>query len=277
MAAGDVLPGGPIFFEGVFFMAKTSADKSVPSAAWQRLKKYNPHIVDLDDRAGPKKSILHFFDGESGYISEPIFEFDGYPAEHDYFYFIPAILLVVASFLLPLAPFVTSGDWRCYALAAVVYAATCGILCVGVAFHLFGLRTEYIRANGTILATNFVTRARGVRSIIHMFKRMLRWRRFMRYAMNFGYVFLGLTLGGVIYVSKYNPSLLVLHHDGIASITIFVPLFVLSIVALRLLEFGRIWYTRGVDPTLALVLMIEEISGTLLGKQQLTVITPDSA
>ena len=130
--------------------------------------------------------------------------------------------------------------------------------------------------NGTILVQNFVTRARGIRSIIHVFKRMLRWRRFMRYAMNFGYVFLLLGLAGLIYVAGHHPLLLLNSHGILSSIAISAPLFILDALLLRLLELGRVWYTRGVDPTLALVLMVEEISGQLLGKQQMTVVTSET-
>ncbi|HEY2068357.1 MAG TPA: hypothetical protein VGG48_02285 [Rhizomicrobium sp.] len=249
----------------------TQQDEAANEAAWQRLKKYNPFVVGLDQREGPKGFYLQFFDGESGLVSEPITDFDGYRGERDYPFFAPALVLVAATILLPLAFLYWRGAWPWYAYAIMIgsYIASAMLLSVLVAFHLTNLRNEYINANNKILVQNFVIRAQGVKSIIHMFKRMLRWRRFMRYAMNFGGFLLLLDFVLTIFIWYRAPKWF---HPNQMMEAAAILQFAIGAMALRLFEVARGRYTRGVDPTLALVLMVEEIGGQLLASRQMRIV-----
>jgi hypothetical protein len=239
-----------------------NADKDeTKEARLRRLKRYNPFVVGLDDREGYKRLHLQLFDGESSLVAEPLADFDGYRSERDYPYFAPAFILTGTACLLPLLPLVLRAKFFLYAGVTVLFVCACIYLSVRVAFHLTNMRMDYSNANSNILAANFVNRARGIRNIIHTFKRTLRWRRFMRYAMYFGYFGLLLSfLTAVILMVERQPS----GEMILASIMQFV----VSLLALSIFEIGRKNYTRGVDPTLALVLMVEEIGGQLLASRQ---------
>ncbi|HEY1629752.1 MAG TPA: hypothetical protein VGF56_00450 [Rhizomicrobium sp.] len=249
----------------------SDADK----VAWRRIKKYNPFIVGLDQRETPRKFYLEFFDGESGSVLAPITAFDGHRAERDYPYFLPGLVLVVLSALLPIAILKSDPQtpWYAYAVASSLYVFGCAALVIFAMLKLIALRNEYSNANGKILVTNFIVRAQGIQSIVHMFKRVLRWRRFMRYAMSFGYVLLGVAIAFVLYESTRKHNWFPAGNTQIAAATLQ---FAISALALYVFEIGRKRYTRGVDPTLALVLMVEEIGGQLLAHQQTRLVTTSS-
>jgi hypothetical protein len=174
-------------------------------------------------------------------------------------------LTVIASALIPLIPFFWAASFAKIAIIAVAYLVAVVILSVRLAFHLTAIRTTYISANSNILATDFVTRARGVRSLIHTFKCIVRWRRFMRYTMNFGYAILLLTAMGEVYGFFHSA------FDAMSAtktVTAFVVLTAVSALSLTTFEFGRKLFTEGMDPTLALIQMIEEIGGQLLASRQ---------
>jgi len=244
-------------------MPEESEQGALTEAQWRRLKKYNPFLVSLNDRHGARRDNLKLFDGESKLVKVPILEFDGYPAESDYPYFAPALILVGATALLPLAPFVWPDNNVLIGGIFLAYVCACIVLGVAAAFHLVYMRTLYKTASSDILAANFVTRARGIRELIHTFKRILRWRRFMRYAMNFG--FLLLVGAGAGYGFLAGRTLLAAQPD---TMLISGALFATGVVWLILFEAGRRKFTRGVDPSLALAIMVEEIGGQLLAGRQ---------
>jgi hypothetical protein len=174
---------------------------------------------------------------------------------------------------LPLAPiFLPLFSWMFAVILIFVYMLGYAILGVAVVFHLISnIRLVYRAANSDIMAANFVTRACGIKSIIHTFKRVVWWRRHTRYTMNTGYVCLSFVL--IVWMYKLSD---IGSSVGIGAITnisiISIVFFLTSLLSLVFFEIGRNKFTSGMDPTLALVLMVEEIGGQLLAFRQTKIV-----
>jgi len=235
---------------------------SEDNAAQQRLKKHNPFVVNLFDRKGLRRDNFLFFDGQSKLVTLPMADFDGYPLENEYHFFLLAILLVALGTVLPVVPmlFPNASGTIGYLLAAYLLAA--GGLAVWVTFHLVGLRNAYSSASRDIHSTDFASRANGVRSLTHTFKSIVRWRRFMRYTMTVGLAALVLAAFAGFFLRPGGAKLEFLQA------LLSSGLFAISAATFWLLQIGRKQLTEGMDPTLALVHMVEEIGGLLLAARQ---------
>lgn len=242
-----------------------SEAKSAAETTRQRLSRYNPFVSGLENRRGVRHDNFLLFDGQSTLETYPMQGFDGYPLKREYLYFVPIVLLAVYAVLLPIAPLVWDTGIVTYGAAIFGGFVLALAYCILTAFHLTGIRTAYQTANSDIQNLNFVTKAHGIRSIIHNFKTIVRWRRFMRYTMNLGYftlilLFLSAVIGVFRLVSGFSIYASMVH------ILFSAALFVTSALSLLVFEYGRKTYTEGMDPTLALVLMIEEIGGQLANR-----------
>jgi hypothetical protein len=233
------------------------------SVAQRHLKKYNPYVVRLFDREGERHENFQFFDGGTNLVTLPMSRFDGYPLENEYWFFVPFIVLVVVGVVLPILPLSDYGSATGW--AAGVYLAGVAVMGVWAAFHLTNVRATYIAANTNIHNIDFASKAEAVRSLIHTFKRIVRWRRFMRYSMNLGLVSLMIVATWATFFKQAHHGL-----DSSAKL-ISLGLFAASAVIFWLFELGRVALTEGMDPTLALVHMVEELGNQLLARNQFVV------
>jgi hypothetical protein len=255
-------------------MSKDERQKNSDDSAFQRLRKHNPFVEKLEDRQGSHRDNLHFFDGKSSLVAYPIAGFDGYPLRNEYGFFIPTVMLMGFSLLLPLAAVIRPFSAIEAVVAGIAYLFAVGVLSVFAAFHLTNFRTIYKSANNNTLAADFASRARGIRSLIHTFKSIVRWRRFMRYTMNLGYALLILLFMAEGIKLFYHGSILGARLT-IGTFETSTALMVVAAASYALFEFGRKRFTEGMDPTLALALMIEEIGGQLLASRQTKLVGKD--
>ncbi len=239
----------------------------------RRLKGFNPFVVGLDDRQGVKRYNFQLFNGETSLITLPMREFDGYPLRIEYGLLMPTFLLVIFATSIPLLPFFSANmTWGLSGILVSVYLAFGGALYIAAAFQLKNLHMAYRAANSDILATNFVTKAHGIRSIVHAFKAIVYWRRYLRYLMEIGYICLFVTLEfWAIRVLAKPIGLAALDHRFVMSMSLVFA----AAIFLLVFEVVRRKHTRGMDPTLALVLMIEEIGGQLLAFRQTKIVGAD--
>lgn len=229
----------------------------------RRLRRYNPFVNGLADRRDNKQQNFEFFDSKERLVSLPMVEFDGYPLEGEYRYFIPVLFVVAVGVTLPLLPLYRGATWYMVVTAAVIYGALVAILAVFIVFRMVSVRNEYNAANRSLEAANFATKARGIRNVVHEFKFVMRWRRFMRYTMNSA----GVCLIAAFLFASYEH---ILHRDFLSHHFLkSLLLFGVGASSILLFELARRLLTRGMDPTLALVLMVEEIGGQLLARSHL--------
>lgn len=239
------------------------------TSAHDRLKDHNPFVVGLFDRPGIRHDNFQLFDGRSKLVAFPMERFDGFPLENESYFFVPAVILVVAAILLPVVPLFVSLKVTVYVVAAFLIGVGCISMCV--MFHLIGLRTTYSSASSDIHATDFAQRARGVRSLIHTFKSIVRWRRFMRYSMNLGYYSLPLVAAAEAYILLHQGKFVLISPEPWRT-GVSLALLVMCAMVLPIFERGRKKFTQGMDPTLALVHMVEEIGGQLLASRQTNIV-----
>jgi hypothetical protein len=248
-------------------------DQQKPAGAetvLSRLKGYNPFVVGLDDRTGVRRYNFQLFDGETNLISLPIAEFDGYPIHIESRYIVSALCLVLVCAFIPLVPLLYPAiSWVQAALLIGAYFIAEGVLYAFAAFRLTTIGATYRSANSDIMAANFVSRARGIKSIIHTFKIIVYWRRYLHYLMVVGYVCLLIAI--TIWIVKLHgafPHLATADGNPLMA----GVLLILCASSLLVFEVIRKKYTQGMDPTLALALMVEELGGQLLASRQTKII-----
>lgn len=232
------------------------------SAVRLRLQKFNPFVVGLQDRPGLKADSLELYDGRDRLVRHPIAEFDGRPLRKGRRYFIPAIVLVVAAVVSPLLPFYVEIDFQKLALCLAAFLVLAGLLAVSVAYNLNNVRKDYYAAGRELMVTDFLVKAQGAQKMIYLFKIVVRWRRFLRYTLNVG----GVSSILVFALAMFGHS--VRHTLGTEQFLFSVIFFLSALGFIALFEIARLVFTTGMDPTLALVLMIEDIGAQLLAARR---------
>ncbi len=227
------------------------------------MKHYNPFVVGLDDRDGARADDLEFFDGKDRLVRRPIAEFDGHPLSHGRRYFIPALALVAIAIASPLLPFYGIGTWRAFAMSVGAFVIFAAILAGVISYHLNNIRKDYATANRELMVTDFLVKAQGVRKMIYMFKIVVRWRRFLRYTLNLGLVLLCAVFALAIFGHTVQ-------HGSIQTeeFVFTVIFFGIGFVFISLFEVARAVFTQGMDPTLALILMVEDVGEQLLAARR---------
>jgi hypothetical protein len=227
-------------------------------AARGRLRKFNPFVVGLRDRDGTRANALEFYDGKDRLVRRPLAEFDGRPLTHGRRYFLPAIGLVMVAVVSPLLPFYRLNDWTALLVGIALFVIAAAVLGGLTAYHLNNIRKDYASANRELMVNDFLIKAQGIRRVVRMLKIVVRWRRFLRYTFNVGIVSLLVVTGVSIYGHAVNRSFE--RREFFFSLL----LGAVGFVFVSLFEVVRAAFTQGMDPTLALVLMIEDAGAQLL-------------
>ena len=245
----------------------SKTDQTPEQESLDRLKRYNPFVTELKDRNGIRAEHFQFFDGSKTLVTVPITEFDGYPLKREYAYFLTTLLLVAAAIALPTMPFFWPGlRWQFVVIGLPSYFAVFFILAVFVSFHLTNIRNAYANANKGLHAADFLVKARAIRETVHKFKVIVRWRRFLRYTMNAGHIAL-VALIVVVVLQR-----ILAHTVDWNDLSTSALLLAATFASLYLFEAARLIFTQGMDPTLALVLMVEETGRQLLAARHPTII-----
>lgn len=216
-------------------------------AKQERVKRYNPYLKILDQRFENQRFDLNFFDGAKSTITVPIESMDGYPSERD---LAQRAIVVLAGIEIMLLPFAAIEGMYLLGIALAVLLSTLFAMVLILVLHLQILVSDLKVANEGIFNHNFEGKARAVRTLIHNFKRILSWRRFFRYTV-FGAGLAFAVIVAVLYArlaGGYQRTMVLNGAICFAALAIYIVI----------LNLFRRRYTKGVDPTLALVLMVEE-------------------